>query len=127
MGVLLAVVAGMIALGTPASALDCGGVEVERVDEESSRFLTPGNQDLQLVHATTTYTVEGESRPFFRFVSSWVERGYQNQDDEHISARSGRDEGFSGRIFSNDSTGELVTHGRETLPPDDLACEVLSG
>ena len=107
--------------------IECGGVGVSAFYEEWSQVLTLDNQQVQLVHVTRTYTVEGESLPFFRFVSSWVERGYENQDGDHISERSGLDEGFIGHNAFNDSTGEAVMHGQETLEPDALACEALSG
>ncbi len=127
MGVLLAVVVGMIALGAPANAFDCDGVEVERVDEDSSRLWMPGTQELQLGHATATYTVEGESLPFFRFVSSWIERPYVAESGEVLSVRSGRDEGFIGHTVWSDWAGDhIVEHGHETLQPDELACEALT-
>ena len=104
--------------------IECGEVGVSAFSEEWSQT----NQQVQLVHGTRTYTVEGESLPFFRFVSSWVERGFENQDGDHISARSGLDEGFIGHRSSNDSPGgAAVMRGQETLEPDALACEALSG
>ncbi len=143
--VLLVVTALMLAMAIPAYAapadgndnkvvnefsftygIECGGVAVSAFYAEWGQ-LTGDNQQVQLVHVTRTYTVEGESLPFFRFVSSWVERGYENQDGDHISARSGLDEGFIGHNSFNDSTGEAVMHGQETLEPDALACEALSG
>ena len=107
--------------------IDCG-VPVSMSYAEWSQVLTQDNQQVQLVHVTRTYTVEGESLPFFRFVSSWVERGYENRDGDHISVRSGLDEGFIGHNSFNDATQKAVMpHGQETLEPDVLACEALSG
>lgn len=132
-------IAGMMALSLPASGaptepfsfdyeFDCGGTfTVLGAYEEWSQEKTLDNQVVLLVHATRTYTVDGESRPFFRFVSSFVDRNYVNHSGETNDFRAGLDEGFIGHTSFNYSTGEEAIHGQETLSPDDQACGLLTG
>ena len=130
-------IAGMMALSLTASAAptepfsfdyeyECGGTNVLGAYEEWSQEKTLDNQVVLIVHVTRTYTVEGESRPFFRFVSAFVDRNYVNQSGQTKDFRAGIDEAFIGHTSFNYSTGEEAIHGQETLSPDDQACGVFT-
>lgn len=129
--------AGMMVLSVPVQAsptepfsfsyeLDCSGTNVVGTYEEWSRLMTLDGQVVMLVHVSRTYTVDGESRPFFRFVSNLVDRNYVNQSGETSDFRAGLDEGFIGHISFNYSTGEEAVHGQETLSPDERACAAIA-
>lgn len=124
---LLAFVATVtaLALAAPASALDCGGIYVETTYEERSRVIVVNDQTVLLVHATRTYTVEGDPRPYYRFVSSFVDRNYVDQNGDTNDFRAGLDEGFIGHSWFNYGTGEEARNGQDTLSPDEQACMVL--
>ena len=124
--VLLAAVM-VLAVASPASALECGETFVEDTYEESTRSLELDNQTAMVVHVKRTYTVEGDTRPYFRFVSSFVDRNYVDHSGDTNDSRAGLDEGFIGRYSVNYLTGQEAWNGRETLSPDEQACALLAG
>lgn len=135
---VLLVIAGMMALSVPVNAsptepfsydyeFECFGTYLLGTYTEWGQEKTLDNQVVILVHVTRTYTVEGEPRPFFRFVSALVDRNYVNQSGETNDFRAGLDEEFIGHTSFNYSTGEAASQGQETLSPDDQACALLVG
>ena len=103
----------------------CEDTEVLMVYEEWSQRITSDQQTLLLVHVTRTYSVEDEL-PFFRFVSSYVDRSYQGSTGDAMASRAGLDEGFTGHLLINEFTGEETRSGQETLSPNEQACAALT-
>lgn len=136
LGVALVLAMGLaspVAMASPTEPfsfeydLSCDGIDVGVLYEEWSREAVLEGQVVLLVHVTRFYTVEGESRPSFRFVGSFVDRFYVNEDGEATSLRAGLDEGFVGRKLVNEATGEVISSGQQTLEPDEQACLSITG
>lgn len=107
--------------------LSCDGVDVGVVKEEWSQEAVLEGQVVLLVHVTRIYTVGDESRPFFRFVGSFVDRFFMDEDGGATSLRAGLDEGFIGRKLVNEATGGVISSGQQTLEPDEQACLAITG
>ena len=116
-----------LALASPARALECGETFVEDTYEERSRVLELDGQTVTVTHIARTYTVEGESRPFYRFVASYADRNYVDQNGDTNDMRAGLDERFTGHYFINYQTGQEAWNGQTTLSPDEQACAILDG
>lgn len=127
LGLLGILVVLITALVVPASALECGETFVDDTMEERVRVLELSSQTVMVVHGTRTYTVEGDTRPFFRFVSSFVDRNYVDRNGDTNDFRAGLDEGFIGHYSHNLMTGQEAWNGQETLTPDEQACAILAG
>ena len=136
LGVALVLAMGLaspVAIASPTEPssieyeLSCDGIDVGVVWEEWSQEFVLEGQIVLLIHVTRVYTVEGESRPSLRFIGSFVDRFYVNEDGEATSLRAGLDEGFIGRKLVNEATGEVISNGQETLEPDGQACLTITG
>lgn len=123
---LLALTTGMLALSAPVNALECGETYVETTHDERTREMTVGDQNILVAHATRTYTIEGESHPYLRLVSSFVDRNFVDQNGDTNDFRAGLDEGFIGHYSINYGTGQESWNGQQILNPDEQACAILN-
>jgi hypothetical protein len=104
--------------------VDCEGGGIEGVADGWVQKMAAGSQ---VGHIVYTYT-EGENS--FRYVETFVDRNYENQDGDHISSRRGRMfNGLIGFTAINDTPGEeeVVHHGYADQSADEQACAALMG